>query len=134
MLELARSGKLRTLGVTTARRWEALPEIPSVSETVPGYDVTIWYGIFAPKNTPLEIVAALNRHINAGLSDPKLVARIVEGSGVPMPMSTGEFASFVRDDVEKWRKVISSQDCPLTDPRESLITFRFPKSGRPSRF
>jgi tripartite-type tricarboxylate transporter receptor subunit TctC len=92
--------------VTTVGRWAALPDIPAVAETVPGYEVIIWYGMFAPKNTSPEIVTALNRRINAGLSDPKVVARIVEGGGVPMPTTTEEFGKFVSDDVEKWRKVI----------------------------
>jgi tripartite-type tricarboxylate transporter receptor subunit TctC len=106
VLELARSGKLRMLGVTTPGRWAALPDVPAVAETVPGYEVIIWYGMFAPKNTSPEIVTALNRRINAGLSDPKVVVRIVEGGGVPMPTTTEEFGKFVSDDVEKWRKVI----------------------------
>ena len=69
-LELIRSGQLRVLGVTAASRWESLSDVPAIAETVPGYDVTIWYGLFAPKNTPAEIVAALSRSVNAGLSDP----------------------------------------------------------------
>jgi tripartite-type tricarboxylate transporter receptor subunit TctC len=107
VLELVRSGKLRALGVTTARRWEALSDIPAIAETVPGYDVSIWYGIFAPKDTSGEIVAALSRSINAGLADSKVRARLAEGGGAPMPMTPGEFGKFVRDDAEKWRKVIA---------------------------
>jgi tripartite-type tricarboxylate transporter receptor subunit TctC len=106
VLELARAGSLRALGITTANRWAALPEIPAIAETVPGYEVVIWYGIFAPKNTPPEIVATLNRRINLGLSDTKVAARIVEGGGVPMPMTTEEFGKFIKDDVEKWQRVI----------------------------
>ena len=105
-MELVRSGKLRALGVTTARRWETLPDIPAIAETVPGYEVNVWYGIFAPKNTSPEIVAALSRSINAGLSDSKVRARLVEGGGATMPMTSGEFGKFVRDDAEKWRRVI----------------------------
>ena len=106
VLELIRGGQLRALGVTTARRWDPFPEIPTIAETVPGYEVIIWYGLFAPRNTPREIVSALNGRINAGLSDPKVIARIVEGGGVPMPMPISEFSEFVKNDVEKWRKVI----------------------------
>jgi len=106
VLELARSGKLRALGVTTVARWKSLSDIPAIAETVPGYEVSIWYGIFAPKNTPPEIVTALNKAINAGLSDSKVVAHIAEGGGLPMPMTPVEFGKFIRDDVEKWRKVI----------------------------
>jgi len=105
-LELIRSGQLRVLGVTAASRWESLSDVPAIAETVPGYDVTIWYGLFAPKNTPAEIVAALSRSVNAGLSDPKLLARIAEGGGAPMRMTPEQFRQFVKDDTEKWRKVI----------------------------
>jgi tripartite-type tricarboxylate transporter receptor subunit TctC len=107
VLELVRSGKLRALGVTTARRWDALSDIPAIAETVPGYEVSIWYGIFAPKDTSGEIVAALSRSINAGLADSKVRGRLAEGGGAPMPMTPGEFGKFVRDDAEKWRKVIA---------------------------
>jgi tripartite-type tricarboxylate transporter receptor subunit TctC len=68
--------------------------------------VIIWYGLFAPKNTSPEIVDLLNRRVNAGLGDPALLARISEGGGVPMPVTPAEFANFVMDDAEKWRKVI----------------------------
>jgi tripartite-type tricarboxylate transporter receptor subunit TctC len=106
VLELVRSGKLRALGVTTATRWEPLPDIPAIAETVPGYEVNIWYGIVAPRNTPSQVVAALNKALNAGLADPNVKARLAEGSGVPMPMSPSEFGKFMADDAEKWRKVI----------------------------
>jgi tripartite-type tricarboxylate transporter receptor subunit TctC len=106
VLELVRSSKLRALGVTTATRWESLPDIPAIAETVPGYEVTIWYGMVAPKNTPPQVVAALNKALNAGLADPNVKARLAEGSGVPMPMSPSELGKFMADDTEKWRKVI----------------------------
>jgi tripartite-type tricarboxylate transporter receptor subunit TctC len=106
VLELMHSGKLKALGVTSAERWPAMPDLPAIAETVPGYDVIIWYGVFGPKGTPPEIVAALNKSINAGLADPKMVARIAEGGGVPMAMTPAELDKFVRDDVEKWRQVV----------------------------
>jgi tripartite-type tricarboxylate transporter receptor subunit TctC len=106
VLELVRSGKLRALGVTSASRWEAFSDIPTIAETVPGYEVIIWYGMVTPKNTPPNIVATLNRSMNVGLSDAKVLARIVEGGGVPMPSTTSEFAKFIKDDAEKWRKII----------------------------
>jgi tripartite-type tricarboxylate transporter receptor subunit TctC len=105
-LELIRSGQLRVLGVTAANRWESLPDVPAIAETVPGYDVAIWYGLFAPKGTAPDVVAALSRSVNAGLSDAKLLSRIAEGGGAPMRMSPAEFGQFVKDDTEKWRKVI----------------------------
>jgi tripartite-type tricarboxylate transporter receptor subunit TctC len=107
VLELVRGGKLRALGVTTADRWPALPDIPAIAEFLPGYAVDIWYGLYAPKNTPPEVVAALNKAVNAGLADPAVKARIAEGGGAPMPMSPGEFARFTAEDTEKWRKVIA---------------------------
>jgi tripartite-type tricarboxylate transporter receptor subunit TctC len=106
ILELTRSGKLRALGVTSAKRWSSLPDIPAIAETVPGYEVNIWYGIVAPKSTPPQIVASLNKGVNAGLTDSKVVARLAEGGGVPMPMTPGEFGKFITDDAEKWRNVI----------------------------
>jgi tripartite-type tricarboxylate transporter receptor subunit TctC len=106
VLELIRSGQLRVLGVTTASRWETLPDVPTVAETVPGFDVTIWYGLFAPKRTPPEIVAALSRSVNAGLSDAKVLSRIAEGGGAPMRMTPEQLTQFVKDDTDKWRKVI----------------------------
>jgi tripartite-type tricarboxylate transporter receptor subunit TctC len=106
VLELVQGGKLRALGVTAAKRWASLPQIPAIAETVPNYQVDIWYGIFAPKNTTPEVVEALNRAINAGLTDPKVMARLAEGGGAPMLMSPVEFGKFTVDDVQKWRKVI----------------------------
>ena len=106
VLELVRGGKLRALGVTTATRWELLPDVPAVAETVPGYEVNIWYGMFASRKTPQQVVEALHKAVNAGLADPGVKARIVEGGGVPMPMSLAEFGKFVTDDIEKWRKVV----------------------------
>jgi tripartite-type tricarboxylate transporter receptor subunit TctC len=106
VLELVRGGKLRALGVTTAERWPALPDIPAIAEAVPGYKVDIWYGIYAPRNTPEPIVAALNKAVNAGLADAHVKDRIAEGGGLPMPMTTAEFGQFTIDDIAKWRKVI----------------------------
>jgi tripartite-type tricarboxylate transporter receptor subunit TctC len=106
VLELVRGGKLRALGVTTAKRWDTLPEIPAIAETVPGYAVDIWYGVYAPKSTPPQVVTALNKAINLGLADPHMKARLAEGGGEPMPMTTEEFGKFTADDIEKWRKVI----------------------------
>jgi tripartite-type tricarboxylate transporter receptor subunit TctC len=105
-IELTRAGKLRALGVTTATRWDALPDIPAIAETVPGYEVNVWYGIFAPRNTPPDVIAALNKAIGVALVDPKVTARFAEVGGLPMPMSPAELAKYVADDTEKWRKVV----------------------------
>src|SRR4029453_1614169 len=90
-LEYIRTGKLRALAVTIERRLDALPEIPTVGDFVPGYEASNWYGIGAPKNTPAEIVAKLNREINAGLADPKLRARLADLGGTLLPGSTADF-------------------------------------------
>jgi len=101
-----RAGKLRALAVTTATRAEALPDIPTVGEFVPGYEVSLWIGIGAPKNTPAEIVDKLNRKINAGLADTRIKARLSELGGVPLLGSPAELETLVADETEKWRKVI----------------------------
>jgi tripartite-type tricarboxylate transporter receptor subunit TctC len=106
VLELVRGGKLRALGVTTAERWPPLPDIPTVAEAVPGYQVDVFYGIYAPRNTPAPIIAALNKAVNAGLADAHIKDRIAEGGGLPMPMTTAELGQFTLDDIEKWRKVV----------------------------
>jgi tripartite-type tricarboxylate transporter receptor subunit TctC len=101
-----RNGKVRALGVTGGKRVAALPDVPTIGETVPGYDVSIWYGIAVPRGTPPEMVATLNRAVNAVLADPKLQARLAELGGEPMPMTPAEFGKLVADETERWGKVI----------------------------
>jgi tripartite-type tricarboxylate transporter receptor subunit TctC len=103
-----RAGTLRALAVTTAERSEALPAIPTVSEFVPGYEASIWYGVGVPKNTPLAIIEKLNNAIDAGLVDPKLHARIVELGGVPLRGSPGDFGTLIAKETEKWGKVVKA--------------------------
>jgi tripartite-type tricarboxylate transporter receptor subunit TctC len=105
-IEHIKSGKLRALAVTAATRSDALPDIPTVDEFVPGYEASAWFGIGAPKNTPTEIVDKLNEAINAGLADPTIKARLADLGGVPMPMSPAEFGKFIADETEKWAKVV----------------------------
>jgi tripartite-type tricarboxylate transporter receptor subunit TctC len=105
-LEYVRTGKLRALGVTSATRWQTLPEVPTIGEFVPGYEVNLWNGVGAPSNTPKQIVDKLNGEINAGLADPKIRARLAELGSVPMPLSPTEFGKLWADDTEKWGKVI----------------------------
>ena len=105
-LAYVRAGKLRALAVTTAARAEALPDIPTVSDFVPGYEVSAWYGIGAPKNTPAEIVDRLNMEINAGLADPKLKARLADLGSSAFVVSPADFGKFIADETEKWAKVI----------------------------
>lgn len=100
-----RNGKLRALAVTTAARSDALPDVPTVSEFVPGYEASGWYGIGGPKNMPAEILDKLNKEINAGLADPKMKARLANVGGVSMPMTPVQFAKFIAEDTEKWDKV-----------------------------
>jgi tripartite-type tricarboxylate transporter receptor subunit TctC len=105
-LAYVRAGKLRALAVTTAARAEALPDIPTVSDFVPGYEVSAWYGIGAPRNTPAEIVDKLNKEINAGLADPKLKARLADLGSSAFVVSSADFGKFIADETEKWAKVI----------------------------
>jgi tripartite-type tricarboxylate transporter receptor subunit TctC len=107
-LDFIRAGKLRPLAVTTATRSELLPDIPTVSEFVPGYEATAWFGIGAPKNTPAEIVGKLNKEITAGLADPTFKARLLALGGEPRAMTSDEFGKFIADETEKWAKVIKS--------------------------
>ena len=105
-IEYIRAGKLRALAVTTATRSEALPDIPTVGEFVPGYEASAWYGIGAPKNTPAEIIDKLNSEINAGLADPKIKARLADLGGTVLPGSPADFGKLIADETEKWGKVI----------------------------
>jgi tripartite-type tricarboxylate transporter receptor subunit TctC len=105
-IEFVRSGQLRALAVTVAKRWPALPDIPAIAETVPGYEANIWYGISAPRGTPPEIVDLLNKSITAGLSDPKTKGKLAELGGIVMPMTPAEFGKLVSDETEKWAKVV----------------------------
>ncbi|MGD0025777.1 MAG: tripartite tricarboxylate transporter substrate binding protein [Xanthobacteraceae bacterium] len=105
-IEQIRAGKLRALAVTTARRVEALPDIPTVDEFVPGYEASGWLGFGAPKNTPTEIIDKLNKEISAGVADPKMKARLTDVGSVPMAMTPAEFAKLIADETEKWGKVI----------------------------
>jgi tripartite-type tricarboxylate transporter receptor subunit TctC len=105
-LEQVRGGTLRALGVTSPERWPGVPDVPAIAETVPGFSAVGFYGISAPKGTPPEIIDALNKAVNQALNDPKLVARLAEAGGLPMPMTPAEFGKLVSDETEKWRKVV----------------------------
>jgi len=112
-IETIKAGKVRALAVTTAARSQALPEVPAVAESVPGFDASTWQGIGAPKNTSGEIVARLNNEINAALADPKIKVRLADLGSVPMPMSPGDFENLVVADTEKWAKVIHAAKIKL---------------------
>jgi tripartite-type tricarboxylate transporter receptor subunit TctC len=112
-IQYVRSGALRALAVTTATRSKALPDVPAVGEFVPGYEASGWYGVGAPKNTPVEIIGKLNKEINATLADPRLKARLADLGAEPMTMTPAEFEKFVVDETEKWAKVIRAANIKL---------------------
>ena len=105
-IEYIRAGRLRALAVTTASRLEALQDIPSLSEFLPGYEATDWKGIGMPRTTPPEIIDKLNKEINAGLADPKLKARFAELGSPVLPGSPTDFGKLIIQDTEKWAKVV----------------------------
>jgi tripartite-type tricarboxylate transporter receptor subunit TctC len=106
VLEYIRSDKLRALAVTSLKRSELLPEVPTVVEFVAGFEAGPFYGVGAPKNTPSEIVERLNTAINAGLTDPKLKARLINLGCTPLPGSSFSFGKLIADETEKWAEVI----------------------------
>jgi tripartite-type tricarboxylate transporter receptor subunit TctC len=103
-----RAGTLGALAVTTTRRSETLPEIPTVAEFVSGYEASSWYGVGAPRATPTEIVDKLNKEINAGLADPKIKTRFADLGGDVLALSPADFGKLIVDETEKWAKVIKS--------------------------
>jgi tripartite-type tricarboxylate transporter receptor subunit TctC len=105
-IEHIKGGRLRALGVTTATRWPALPDIPTVGEFVTGYEAITFYGIGAPKGTPADIIDRLNKEINAGFADPKLKARLADLGGTPFAGPPGDFGKLIADETEKWGKLI----------------------------
>jgi tripartite-type tricarboxylate transporter receptor subunit TctC len=105
-IEYIRSGKLRGLAVTTSTRSEALPGLPTVTDFVPGYEASGWYGVCAPSRTPVEIIEKLNREINAALAEAKLKARLAELGGAALPGSPADFARLIAEETEKWGKVV----------------------------
>jgi tripartite-type tricarboxylate transporter receptor subunit TctC len=107
-IEYIRGGKLRALAVTTATRLDALPDTPTLGETLSGYEASSWIGIGAPANTPADIIDKLNEEIDAGLLDPKIRARIASLSAVALPGSPADFRKLIAEDVEKWGDVIRS--------------------------
>jgi tripartite-type tricarboxylate transporter receptor subunit TctC len=105
-IEHVRAGKLRPLAVTSARRSELLPDLPTVGDFVPGYETNAWAGVGAPKSTPAEIIDRLNKEINAGLADPKIKARVADMGGTVLAGSPADFGKLIADETEKWGKVV----------------------------
>ena len=105
-IEQVRAGRLRALAVTSATRSQALPDVPTISEFVPGYEASVWNGLVAPKNTPAEIIDKLSKEIDLALADPKITARFADLGSVPKPMTSADFGKFIAEDTERWGKVI----------------------------
>jgi tripartite-type tricarboxylate transporter receptor subunit TctC len=101
-----KSGKLRALAVTTTTRSDALPDVPTIGEFVRGYEVSGWFGLGAPKNTPIDVINKLNAEMNTGLVDPKIKARFAELGGTVLPGSPAEFGKLIADETDKWAKVV----------------------------
>jgi len=108
VVEYVKSGRLRGLAVTGARRSETLPDLPTIGEFVPGYEVSALYGIGAPKGTPAEVIATINKESNAALANPKMEARFVDLGGIVIPGSPADFGKLIVEETEKWAKVIDA--------------------------
>ena len=105
-IEYVRAGKLRPLAVTSARRSQLLPDLPTVGDFVPGYETSALQGVGAPRNTPAEIINKLNTEINAGLADPKIKTRVADMGGTVLAGSPADFGKLIADETEKWGKVV----------------------------
>jgi len=112
-IEHIRAGRVRALAVTTATRAAALPDVPPLGDFVPGYEMTAWYGLAAPKKTPAEIIDRLNKEINVGLNDPGMTSRLAALGSSAFPVSPAEFGKFIADETEKWAKVIQAANIKL---------------------
>jgi tripartite-type tricarboxylate transporter receptor subunit TctC len=106
-LEQARAGTVRAIGVTSPQRWPGVPDVPAIAETVPGFESVGFYGISAPKGTPPEIIAILNKAVGEALKDPKIAAKLSDLGAIPKPMTPDEFGKLIADETEKWRKVVA---------------------------
>ena len=105
-LEHIRSGRVRSLGISSATSLDALPDVPPIGNFVPGYETSNWYGLGVPRGTPAEIVERLNKEVNAGLADPRLKARLNEVGGTVLTGSPADFGKYIAEETEKWAKVL----------------------------
>jgi tripartite-type tricarboxylate transporter receptor subunit TctC len=105
-IEHIRAGRLRPLAVSTTRRLDLLPDLPTLAEFVPGFETGAFAGLGAPKDTPVEVIGRLNREINAGLADPRVSARLIDLGGMPLAVSPAEFGKLIADETEKWGKAV----------------------------
>jgi tripartite-type tricarboxylate transporter receptor subunit TctC len=108
VLQMVRAGTLRALGVTSGQRWPLLPDVPAIAETVPGYEIYVWYALFAPRGTPPEVITSLNSALKDAVADPKVAARFAQDGGVPVVMTPDELARFLADDAANWRKMVEA--------------------------
>jgi tripartite-type tricarboxylate transporter receptor subunit TctC len=106
-LEFVAAGKLRALAVTSATRSQALPDLPTVAESVPGFEASTWYGVGAPKGTPPDAIDKLNKAIGAALADPKIASRFAELGDIATPMAPADFGNYIAAETEKWGKVVT---------------------------
>jgi tripartite-type tricarboxylate transporter receptor subunit TctC len=105
-IEYIRAGKLRALAVTTTSRSDELPDVPALSDTLPGYEASTWYGIGAPKNTPAEVIEKLNKEVNVSIGDPKFKVLLAKLAGTVFSGSPADFGKLISDETEKWDRVI----------------------------
>jgi tripartite-type tricarboxylate transporter receptor subunit TctC len=103
-----KGGKIRALAMTSASREPSMPDIPTVGETVPGYEATAWFGIGMPKGTPKEIIEKVNAEVNRALADPKMRDRLAELGGAPIPGTPEDFGKVIQSETDKWAKVVNS--------------------------
>jgi tripartite-type tricarboxylate transporter receptor subunit TctC len=108
-----RNGQFRALGVTTTARSKELPDVPSISEFVPGYEASAFYGLNAPKGTPPQVIESLNREVNAGLADPTTRAKLAALGGIMLPGTPADFGKLVVDETDKWAKVLKQANITL---------------------
>src|SRR4029079_13282917 len=102
--EYIKAGKLRGLAVTSAKRSEALPDLPTIGEFIPGYEMSAWFSVGLPKGTPAEVINKINKEINAALADPKMMARFTELGGIAIGGSPADFGSLIGDETAEWAK------------------------------
>jgi len=107
-VEFVKTGQLRALAVTSAKRSFVFPDVPTIGDTIPGYDVSLYYGVSAPKGTPPDIIEVLNKALNAALADPKMKERIAGFGGTPLAVTPAEFGKLVADETVKWEKVVKT--------------------------
>jgi tripartite-type tricarboxylate transporter receptor subunit TctC len=108
VLQMIRAGTLRPLGITSGQRWPLFPDVPAIAETVPGYELYVWYALFGRKNTPPEVVATLNAALKDAITDPKIVARFKEDGGMPTAMTPKELTQFLAEDLARWHTLVEA--------------------------